>query len=83
MSLFNPTLEPTAPLRLSAIPSSPTSIHLAWIQPTLLNGILNDYRIRYKPSSDSNFSTSISARKQLTYNVVGLIPFTEYEFQVC
>ena len=83
MFLFNPTLEPTAPMGFSASPSSATSIQLAWNQPELLNGILHDYRIRYKLSSDSNFGTSISAHKQLTYNVVGLTPFTEYEIQVC
>ena len=81
-SIFNPTLVPTAPLNLSANSTSATGIRLAWNQPTLLNGALHDYKIRYKLLSDSHFSTPISAGMQLTYDVAGLTPFTDYEFQV-
>jgi len=81
-SLFNPTLVPTAPLNLSANASSATSIQLAWNQPKLLNGALHDYKIRYKLPSDTNFGTPIIAGTQLTYNVIGLKPFTYYELQV-
>ena len=81
-SIVNLVLVSTAPLNLSANTSSATSIQLAWIQPTLLNGALHDYIIRYKLLSDSNFSIRISAGTQLSYNVIGLIPFTDYELQV-
>ena len=74
---------PTAPLSLSATAVSAISIQLTWNQPSSLNGVLHDYRIRYKLSSDSSFGTPISADTQLTYNAVGLEPFTDYELQVC
>ena len=48
----------------------------------LLNGALHDYKIRYKLLSDKNFSSPITAGKQLTYSIVGLTPFTDYDFQV-
>ena len=69
-------------MRLSANPSSATSIQLTWSQPAELNGILHNYRIRYKLSSDLNFGAPISAGKQSAYNVTGLTPFTNYELQV-
>ena len=80
--LFNPTLVPTAPLNLTANATSASSIQLAWNQPVLLNGALHDYKIRYKLPSDSVFSAPISVGMQLTYDVVGLSPFTDYELQV-
>ena len=74
---------PTVPLSLSATVVSSTIIQLTWNQPSTLNGILHDYKVRYKVSSDSNFGTPISVGAQLIYNVTGLKPFTDYELQVC
>jgi len=73
---------PTVPLNLSANATSATSIKLVWNAPMLLNGALHDYKIRYKLLSDKNFSSPITAAKQLTYSIVGLTPFTDYDFQV-
>ena len=81
-SIFNPTPVPTAPLNLSANATSATSLKLAWNQPRLLNGALHDYKIRYKLPSDKIFSTPTSVGTQLTYNVAGLTPYTDYELQV-
>ena len=81
-SLFNPTLVPTAPLNLTANATSSSSIQLAWNQPVLLNGDLHDYKIRYNLPSDSVFSAPISVGMQLTYDVSGLTPYTDYELQV-
>ena len=81
-SLFNPTLVPTAPFNLTANATSASSIQLAWNQPILLNGALHDYKIRYKLPSDSVFRSLISAGMQLTYDVSGLTPYTDYELQV-
>ena len=75
-------LASTAPLNVSATAISATSIRLTWIQPTSFNGILHDYSIRYKLSSNSTYGTSISAAMQLDYTVNGLKVFTSYEFQV-
>ena len=82
VSLFNPTLVPTVPLSVSATAVSSTIIQLTWNQPSTLNGILHDYKVKYKLSSDSNFGTPISVGTQLTYNFSGLKPFTDYELQV-
>ena len=73
----------TAPLNVSATAISATSIQLTWNQPTSFNGILHDYSIRYKLSSNLTFGTSISAGIQLSYTVNGLRPFATYELQVC
>ena len=83
ISLSNPTLAPTVPLSLSATAVSSTSIQFIWNQPSTLNGIIHDYKVKYKVSSDSNFGSPISVGKQLTYNAIGLKPFTDYELQVC
>ena len=73
---------PTVPLNLLANATSATTIQLAWDQPTLLNGALHDYKIRYKLLSDSNFDAPISAATQLSYSIAALTPFTDYELQV-
>ena len=73
----------TAPLNVSAIAISATSIQLTWNEPTSFNGILHDYSIRYKLSSNLTYGTSISAGMQVSYTVTGLRPFTTYELQVC
>jgi len=73
---------PTVPLSVSATAVSSTIIQLTWNQPSTLNGILHDYKVKYKLSSDSNFGTPISVGTQLTYNFSGLKPFTDYELQV-
>ena len=76
-------LASTAPLNVSATAISATSIQLTWNQPTSFNGILHDYSIRYKLSSNSSYGTSVTAGIQLSYTVNGLRPFATYELQVC
>ena len=73
----------TAPLNVSATTTSATSIRLTWNQPTLVNGILHDYTIRYKLSSSLAYGRSLSVGMQVDYTINGLKPYTSYELQVC
>ena len=79
---FSLFLASTAPLNVSATAISATSIRLTWNEPASFNGILHDYSIRYKLSSNSTYGTAISAGLRLVYTVYGLRPFTSYELQV-
>ena len=72
----------TAPQNVSATAISATSILLKWKQPALFNGILHDYKIRYKLALDSNYSSSIGVGRELNYTIVGLKPYSDYEFKV-
>ena len=72
----------TPPTSISATAISATSIVLTWSQPASYNGILHDYKVRYKRTVDSAYGTSFSAGLKLNYTINGLIPFTVYEVQV-
>ena len=67
---------------MSATAISATSIVLKWRQPALFNGILYDYKIRYKLALDANYSSPISVGRQLNYTIIGLRPYSGYELKV-
>ena len=67
---------------MSATAISATSISLTWNEPASLNGILHDYKIRMKLTSDVTYGTSVSVGQQLNYTVNSLRPFMDYELQV-
>ena len=75
-------LASTAPRSVSATAISATSIRLTWVQPYAINGILYDYKIRYKLASDASYGSSFSARDRLFSIISSLRPFTDYDFQV-
>ena len=79
-----PFLFPAAssPTNVSATAISSTSIRLTWSEPASLNGILHDYKIRLKLSSDVTYGTSVTVGKLMNYTVNSLTPFTDYEVQV-
>ena len=75
-------LASTAPLNVSATAISATSIRLNWNQPASFNGILHDYKVRYKLSSDAVYVSPFGIGKQLNYIVDNLKPYANYELQV-
>ena len=79
---FSLVLASTAPINTSATVISATSILLTWNHPISFNGILHDYKIRYKLASDSRYDISFSAGGRPFYVVSSLSPFTAYDFQV-
>ena len=72
----------TAPQNVSATAISATNIFVVWTRPASSNGILHDYKIRYKAAANFTYGTSISAGLTLNYTISDLYPFTEYEIQV-
>ena len=72
----------SAPQNVSAIAISAMSILLKWTEPASLNGILHDYRIRYKLAMQTTYNSPISVGRQLNYTIVGLRPYSDYELQV-
>ena len=79
---FSLILASTAPINASATVISETSILLTWNHPISLNGILHDYKIRYKLTSNSEYGSSFSAGDRPFYIINNLRSFTEYDFQV-
>ena len=75
-------LASTAPINASATVISATSILLTWNHPVSFNGILHDYKIRYKLASDSGYGSSFSAGDRPFYIINNLKSFTDYDFQV-
>ena len=67
---------------MSATAISSTSILLNWRQPASFNGMLHDYRIRYELALDANYSSLISAGRQMNYTIIGLRPYSDYELMV-
>ena len=72
----------SSPTNVSATAISSTSIRLIWNEPVSLNGILHDYKIRWKLVSGVTYGTSVSVGQQMNYTVNSLRPFTDYELQV-
>ena len=79
---FSFVLASSAPINASASAISATSILLTWSLPTSFNGILHDYKIRYKLASDSRYGSSFTAGDRPFYIIKKLRPFTDYDFQV-
>ena len=82
MVYFSLDLASTAPRSVSATAISATSIRLTWSQPYAINGILHDYKIRYKLASDSRYGNSFSVGRHPFYISNRLKPFADYDFQV-
>ena len=72
----------SAPTNVSATALSATSILLTWNLPTLVDGRLHDYKVRYKLSSNSTYGGTVTAGNQFHFIVNDLDPFAEYELQV-
>eukprot|EP00794_Sanderia_malayensis_P016255 gene16255-17897_t len=75
---------PTAPINVTATALSDTIIRITWNKPKSLNGILHNYQIGYKKSSqtESTFLRIISADRNLSKRIDNLNGYTAYEFQV-
>ena len=82
MHYFSLVLASTAPRSVSATAISASSIRLTWSQPYAINGILHDYKIRFKLASDSEYGSSFSAGDRPFYIINNLRSFTAYDFQV-
>ncbi|MBU6347426.1 MAG: fibronectin type III domain-containing protein [Actinomycetales bacterium] len=68
---------------LSVEMTSPTTVALSWTAPAWSPELVTDYRVEYKQSSETqwtSFSHSPSSQTQIT--VSGLIPGTAYNFRV-
>ena len=72
----------TAPRNVSATAISVRNIQLTWMEPIFLNGILNEYKVRYKVASDTSYGSSYSAGSRTLFILHGLKPCTDYDFQV-
>ena len=72
----------TPPTNLSATALTINIINISWSEPTSFNGILHDYKIRYKISYDASYVSPISVGRQMNYTVNDLRQFTRYDFQV-
>eukprot|EP00794_Sanderia_malayensis_P007927 gene7927-8782_t len=72
----------TTPTSVAVTPLSATEINVTWEIPSPMNGILHNYQIRYKKSSDQSFSPFVNAGKLLSKTINKLEAYTDYEFQV-
>ncbi|XP_065069850.1 receptor-type tyrosine-protein phosphatase S-like isoform X1 [Rhopilema esculentum] len=72
----------SSPSAVSSAALSSTSIQVSWSQPSSLNGVLHDYKVRYKMTSAADFTTPVSAGSNLTKTISSLKPFKDYQAQV-
>ena len=73
---------PTAPRSLMIVDVTDTTVTLSWMPPDPPNGIITSYRVQYKRSDHSSYSSIDTMNTDLTYTVTGLITNTEYDFRV-
>ena len=75
---------PTAPRSFMVVDVGDTTVTLSWMPPDPPNGIITDYRVRYRrhgSTSDSDYVAE-NVGTVLTYTVTNLMTGTEYELQV-
>ena len=73
---------PTAPRSLMLEDVTDTTVTLSWMPPDPPNGIITSYRVQYKRSDRSSYSSIDTMNTDLTYTVTGLTINTEYVFRV-
>ena len=73
---------PTAPRSLMLGDVTDTTVTLSWMPPDPPNGIITSYRVQYKRSDRSSYSSNDTMNTDLTYTVTGLTTNTEYDFRV-
>ena len=61
---------------------SSTSVHVTWMPPALPNGILLGYQLHQREATLSSVERVIYEGNGLNTHVLGLSPYTEYEFRV-
>ena len=60
---------------------TPTAINISWDPPTIPNGIITVYEIRYRESTSTG-PYNITNTTNTQYSIVGLIPNTSYTIGV-
>ncbi|XP_029825772.3 protein sidekick-2 [Ixodes scapularis] len=76
---------PSAPYQIFADKQSPSSLDISWRFPTVLNGPLDGYKIRwcYAPQCTSFTEEHLEgANKSRSYRITGLEPYKEYQVYV-
>ena len=77
------SLASSAPPRPVAVCKELNRVKVTWEKPSLVNGILHDYRIRYKREMDNDFQAIVIVDKAITEKLIEGLHFnTSYEFQV-
>ena len=72
---------PTAPTSLTVDDVNNTAVTLSWMPPNIRNGIITQYELQYRRSSDSMYISFINS-SVLTATVTALLPSTDYQFRV-
>ena len=76
-----PFAAPSHPRELNVISSTANSIFLRWKKPLVLNGILRAYLVNISDDRTDNVTQHLH-RDNVTYNVTGLMPYTQYRLRV-
>ena len=77
------SIVPTAPTSLMVVDVGDTTVTLSWMPPDPPNGIITDYRVRYRErGSNGGFMGQDLMNTSLTSTVTNLMMGTEYEFQI-
>lgn len=78
-------LAPSAPRNLVAVPLNSTVIRITWDAPSIPNGLITNYEIRYSAvGSGDVISTVLSANQLLDLKALidSLTPFTQYQIKI-
>ena len=73
---------PTAPRSLMLGEVTDTAVTLSWMRPDMPNGIITSYRVQYRRSDRSYYTSIDTMTTDLTYTLTGLTTYTEYNFRV-
>ena len=73
---------PTAPRSLMIVDVTDTTVTLSWLPPSMPNGIITEYRVRFSRSDNNDSRTQDTMNNILMYTVTGLTSNTEYTFEV-
>ena len=73
---------PTAPRSLMTVDVTDTTVTLSWLPPSMPNGIITEYQVRYSRSDNSDSRTQNAINNNLMYTATGLASNTEYAFEV-
>ena len=74
-----PSTAPSAPLNVTAVNTSSTSILVEWEPPEILNGIVRTYFVTFYPSDNVPSSNNVSVNgTTLSADIVDLFVYTSY-----
>ena len=75
VSFFITLVPENAPINLQVTGSSPSSVFVSWIEPTVPNGVITGYNLYVNYSDGSPVAMLASSSFSTNYTITGLTPY--------